>query len=116
MLSLPKKEDEKLDRKMVLIPPIAMSDFKSNRAFTPSNTQHLYPYRYTLPPPLVMPGEPRTLWCLVGDHVPFDVTVYDGNKATHLKEAIKERNKKVFGDEDASSLVLWQVRIFYRPA
>jgi hypothetical protein len=75
------------------------------------------PYlRYSLLPPLVMPGEQtRTLWCLVDhDLAPFEVTVSDSVKIDLLKDAIKE--KKVLHDVDASSLMLWQVRIFYRPA
>jgi len=63
-----------------------------------------------------MPGEQtRTLRCLVDhDPAPFGVTVYDSVNIDHLKDAIKE--KKVLRDVDASSLMLWQVRIFYRPA
>jgi len=63
-----------------------------------------------------MPGEQtRTLWCLVDhDPTPFEVTVSDSVKIDLLKDAIKE--KKVLRDVDASSLMLWQVRIFYRPA
>ena len=65
-----------------------------------------------------MAGE-RThkLWCLVEhDHAPFEVIVYDSTKIDGLKEAIKEKKSKALGDEDASSLELWKVRIFYGPA
>ena len=95
-----------------------MSDFQSCQALAPSNTQYLYsggPYfRYSLPPP-VMPGEQtRTLWCLVeGDHAPFDVIVYDNHNINYLKECIKEKKKQLLSKDDASSLELWKVRIFY---
>jgi len=63
-----------------------------------------------------MPAEQtRTLYCLVyGDPTPSEVTVPDNAKIDYLKEAIRE--KKALRDVDASSLVLWRVRIFYRPA
>ena len=63
-----------------------------------------------------MPGkETRTLWCLVyDDPAPFEVIVYDSDKVSQLKEDIKD--KKVLRDVSASSLVLWQVRVFYRTA
>jgi len=63
-----------------------------------------------------MPGkQTRTLWCLVyGDSAPFEVTVPDNAKIDYLKEAVRE--KKILRDVNASSLVIWQVRIFYRPA
>jgi Crinkler effector protein N-terminal domain len=65
-----------------------------------------------------MPGEQtRTLWCLVdGDYSPFDVTVYDNHNINRLKESIKEKKNQLLFKEDASSLELWKVRIFYIPA
>ena len=96
------------------VPPIAMSDFQSNRAFTPSNTQNLCSgihYRYSLPPP-IMPGEQtRILWCLDDpDHAPAPVRVPESADIDYLKEVIKEK----FGLHDVSTsrLVVWKVRIY----
>ena len=102
------------------IPPV-MSNFQSNQTLTPSNTQYPYsggPYfHYSLPPP-VMPGEQTcTLWCLVdSDDAPFDVTAYNSNNISHLKEVIKEKRQRLLSNQDAPSLELWNVRIFYRLA
>jgi hypothetical protein len=75
-----------------------MSDFQTNRPFTPSNTPHLYsggPYlRYSLPPP-IMPGEQtRTLWCLVDpDHAPAPVRVPDISPDPLVTEYSVHHNK-----------------------
>jgi len=63
-----------------------------------------------------MPGEQtRKLWCLLNhDPAPFAVIVNDSTKINHLKEAIKKKNG--LRDVGAPKLILWQVRIFYRPA
>jgi len=96
-----------------------MSDFQSNQAFTPSNT-HTYPGkpfpRYALLPPFAMDGEDiRTLWYIIdGDSAPFQTILHADDNILHLKKQIKE--EKVLRDVDASSLELWKVRIFHRPA
>jgi len=100
-----------------------MSDFQSNQAFTPSNT-HTYPgkpfLRYALLPPRAMAGEEIcTLWFVIdGDFTPFQITVHVDVNINNLKEDIGVEKKIFLCDVNTSSysLVLWKVRIFYRPA
>ena len=64
-----------------------------------------------------MDGEDiRTLWCFIdSDTAPFQITVHADVNIDHLKKDIKVKTGKGLRDVAASSLVLWQVRIFYRP-
>ena len=61
-----------------------------------------------------MSGENILLWGLVdGDATPFElpsITVHSCATVGHLKKWIKE--KKALHDVNASSLEVWQVRIF----
>ncbi|KAM6495199.1 hypothetical protein JOM56_009822 [Amanita muscaria] len=90
-----------------------MSDFQSNRAFTPSNTHSCGPFlRFVFVPQYAMgEEETRTLWCLVhGDPDPFEVTVVLGSvNIISLKEAIWFKRKNDLHDVDASRLVLWKM-------
>ncbi|KAF8636448.1 hypothetical protein AX14_010429 [Amanita brunnescens Koide BX004] len=88
-----------------------MNDFQSDIPFTPSNP--LYPYRYVLPPSL-MPDS-IALWCVVdGDYVPFRISVHGKGDITNLKETIKAQKENALRGFDASSLVVWMVRIFHK--
>jgi len=73
------------------------------------------PYRYALLPPSLMLGEDfLTLWCVVdGDPAPLKIPVHRDADIADLKKAIK--GEKVLNHVSASNLVLWKVRIFYRP-
>ncbi|KAF8330494.1 hypothetical protein F5887DRAFT_1000167 [Amanita rubescens] len=81
-----------------------MSDFQSNRSFTPSDSLH--PYRNVVLPPSLMPDF-ITLWCLVGDDPPFQVSVHRDVKVDFLKKAIKAET--YLPGINASTLVLWML-------
>ena len=72
-----------------------------------------WPYRYSLPPPVIAGEQTCTLWCLVDpDHAPAPVRVPESADIDYLKEAIKAK----FGLHDVSTsrLVVLKVRIYRR--
>jgi hypothetical protein len=107
------RRDVRTKREFELRHPItiAMNDFQSDIPFTPSNP--LYPYHYVLPPSLMT--DFTTLWCVVdGDYVPFRISVHGKGDITNLKETIKAQKENALRGFDASSLVVWMVRIFHK--